>query len=92
MDGNGNAFNGLVSDVAATVMGMAGAIDRFLLLCMASLGIIEPQWQLCMLLVLIVLMVVAVMRMLGGLFGWVALLFAAVLLLDYIVPGLGLRG
>lgn len=92
MGGDGGAFNGLAEDIAAAVMGIAGAIDGFLLVCMVTVGIIEPEWQLCALLILVSLMIMMVMRTLGGLFGWVALLFAAVLLLHYIVPGLGQQG
>lgn len=88
MGGEG-PINGVASGFAATVMGIAGVIDGFLLACMAALGVVDPQWQFCVLLVLICLMVMTVMRTLGGLFGWVALLFAAVLLLHYVLPGFG---
>ncbi len=89
MGGSGSTFNGLISNFAATVMGIAGVIDSLLLACMAWLGVVEPQWQLVTLLILVSLMVMLIMRTLGGLFGWVALLFAAMLLLHYILPGLG---
>jgi hypothetical protein len=86
-----NTFNDLVTNTAANVMGIAGAVDAFLLAVMGLLGIVDPQWQLCFLLVLISLMVMIVMRMLGGLFGWLALLFAAVLVLRFVVPVLGMQ-
>lgn len=89
MGGNSGTFTGFFSNFAATVMGFAGGVDNLLLACMLGLGVVNPQWQLCVLLLLISLMVMLVMRTLGGLFGWVALLFAAVLLLHYILPGLG---
>ena len=92
MGGDGSTFNGLIANIAATVMGIAGGTDGFLLAGMATVGIIEPQWQFCTLLILISLMVMMVMRTLGGLFGWVALLYAALLLLHYVVPGLGPQG
>jgi hypothetical protein len=90
--GGNSTFDGLVSGFAATVMGIAGGVDNFLLASMVALGVVEPQWQFCVLLILIALMVMMVMRTLGGLFGWLALLFAAVLLLHYVVPGLGQQG
>ena len=89
MSGNGGTFSGLVANFVATVMGIAGAIDSFLLTIMALFGIIEPQWQLCFLLTLVSLLVMLVMRTLGGLFGWLALLFAAVLVLHFVLPVLG---
>ncbi|MBU6449134.1 MAG: hypothetical protein KGQ26_05850 [Rhodospirillales bacterium] len=89
MGGNSGTFSGLVANFVATVMGIAGAVDSFLLTIMALFGIIEPQWQLCFMLVLISLMVMMVMRTLGGLFGWLALLFAAVMVLHFVVPALG---
>lgn len=87
--GGYGASNGLVANFAATVMGIAGVIDNFLLVLMAEVGILQPQWQLFVLLVLICLVVMMVMRTLGGLFGWFALLFGAVLLLHYILPAIG---
>ena len=89
MGGNGNAFNDLISSIAATVMSIAGAVDGILVTFMVLVGIVEPQWQVCFLLIFVSLMVMLVMRTLGGLFGWLALLFAAVLLLHYAVPALG---
>lgn len=89
MGGNSGTFSGLVANLVATAMGIAGAVDGFLLTIMAFFGVIEPQWQLCFLLILVSLMVMLVMRTLGGLFGWVTLLFAAVLLLHFVLPQLG---
>lgn len=88
MGGEG-AFNGLIANFGTTVMGVAAEIDAALVAIMVALGVVAPQWQLCVMLILTALMVMVVMRTLGGLFGWVALLFAAVLLLHFILPGLG---
>ncbi|WP_298225424.1 hypothetical protein [Acidocella sp.] len=84
--GGGDAFNGLILNTAATLMGLVNFIDDFLINIMLVFGIIDPQWQLCFMLFLISLMVMMVMRTLGGLFGWVALLFAILLLLRFILP------
>ena len=89
MGGNSGTLGELVGNVAAAIMVIASAVDGFLVAIMNTLGIIEPQWQLCFLLILISLMVMLIMRTLGGLFGWLALLFAAVLVLHYVVPVLG---
>ncbi|MGE4480638.1 hypothetical protein [Acidocella sp.] len=88
MEGDGG-FSGLVSQIVSTIFGLAAAIDNLLVGAMLALGIFAPQWQLCILLIFISLVVMLVMRTLGGLFGWVALLFSIVLLLHYIVPELG---
>ncbi|MDE2240284.1 MAG: hypothetical protein KGJ73_10230 [Rhodospirillales bacterium] len=86
-----NTFINLVESAGAIVMGIAGGVDGFLLTVMAVVGIADPQWQLCFLLILISLMVMVVMRTLGGFFGWLALLFAVVLVLHFVVPTLGMR-
>lgn len=86
-----NTLINLVDSAGAIVMGIAGGVDGFLLTMMAIVGIVDPQWQLCFLLVLISLMVMVVMRTLGGFFGWLALLFAVVLVLHFVLPSLAMR-
>ncbi len=89
MGGGTETFSNLIFNVIATLMTIVGAVDGFLLTIMLMFGIFEPQWQLVFLLTLVSLMVMMVMRTLGGLFGWMALLFAAVLLVHFVVPTLG---
>ncbi len=89
MGGNSSSFSSLVANFVSNMMGIASAVDSFLLTIMALFGIVEPQWQLCFLLTLVSLLVMMVMRTLGGLFGWAALLFAAILVLHFVLPVLG---
>ncbi|MBU6419333.1 MAG: hypothetical protein KGQ79_06345 [Proteobacteria bacterium] len=85
-----DTFLSLVETGGAFVLGIAGFVDGFLVKLMAFVGIADPRWQLFFLLVIFAVVVAVIMRKLGGLFGWLALLLAAVLVLHFVVPGLGM--
>ncbi|HUW80552.1 MAG TPA: hypothetical protein VMV54_06605 [Acidocella sp.] len=85
-----NAIEAFVTGVLALcglVMLGVGTVDDTLGMAMTSVGI-DPNWQLSILLVLTAALVVFVMRVLGGLLGWVVLLLLVLLLLHRIVPGM----
>jgi hypothetical protein len=69
------------------VMRGIGAIDNFFTNIMFSLGILDPHIQAYILLALAAVLVVLALRVLGGLLGWVLLIFIVLLLVHRLVPG-----
>lgn len=89
MGGDTNNFKALALTFANWVMNVVGPIDDFFVSAMNLVGIVQPQWQVITMLILISAVVMLAMRTLGWLVGWIALIFSSILLLHLILPMLG---
>lgn len=77
---------GLVT-ICVFLMRGVGVIDDQFSGLMRAMGVVDPGWQLAILLGLMVFYVVLSLRAVGGMLGWVMLLFGVLLLLHRTVPG-----
>jgi hypothetical protein len=67
-------------------MSLMGVIDGWFTALFGLLGIVYPQYQLDLMLILIAFLVVLILRWMGGFAGWFLLLFLTLLLLHRIIP------
>lgn len=89
MNDTPNAFVQSLLDVIEYVMHGVSIFDNGFSDLMRAAGIVDPQRQIIILLVLSVILVVVALRAVGGFIGWVMLIFLLLLMLDRVVPSLG---
>ncbi len=82
---------GVVAILIVLMRGV-GVIDDLFSAAMRACDVYDPHWQLVILLGLTAFYVVLSLRAVGGMLGWVMLLFAVLLLLHRTVPGLSAPG
>ena len=74
--------------ICVVIMRGVGVIDNLVTVFMYRMGVYDTGWQLGILLAILAFYVVLSLRAVGGMLGWVMLLFGVLLLLHRTVPSL----